>query len=285
LKSYPQLPAKKLQMRGEKALDNLAVILHRPRSPENIGAAARAIWNMGLVKLILVEPRKWDVDAMVRLSTREAAHVVSSIEVYASLEAALADFQFVAGTTARTGGLRDPITTPRIAAGRLLGLSEQNKVGLLFGPEDRGLTNRELDLCQMMVRIPTSKFASLNVAQAVLILCYELHLAAAEANHAILPPGPLAAVGELESMYDQLRDTLIKISLIKAQNADYWMRKVRRFLSRKGLFSREVQMIRGLCRQIRWYGQRQGQRTSEQNRTEVFDCEDEKEGVEARRRG
>ncbi len=235
-------------------LDHVAVVLHCPRSPENIGASARAMWNMGLSRLIVVDPFRWDEEATARMATREALHIVRSVEIRASLEDALAPFGFVVGTTARTGGMRDLLWTPRRAAERILDAGRANRIALLFGPEDRGLTNQDLRFCQLLVRIPTSRFGSLNLAQAVLILCYELHLASNE-PHPVPPAPALAKAEELERMYADLQEILVRISMISPEHPESEMMKVRRFLSRLGLLSREVRMIRGLARQIRWYGE------------------------------
>jgi tRNA/rRNA methyltransferase len=249
---------------------NVAVVLHRPRSPENVGAAARAMWNMGVSRLAVVDPLRWDEAAMMRLATRSAARLIQSLKVHSTLEEALGPFQFVLGTSARAGGLRKAPWTPRQAASRILALGEASQVAILFGPEDRGLTNHEIRLCNALVRIPTAQFASLNVAQSVLVLCYELYLASM-APRASTRPHALAKVEDLERMYSRLQEILVKIGLIHPRHADSGMMKVRQFLSRVGLQSNEVQMILGLCRQIAWYacsstseamkGARQGERS------------------------
>lgn len=241
------------------SMDRVGVVLHRPRSPENIGASARAMWNMGLSRLLVVGPLRWDQEAMQRMATKEAAHLISGIQIYDSLEGALASFHVVVGTTARQGGLRGPIWSPWKAAERILALGPQDQVALVFGPEDRGLSNEELKLCHMVVRIPTAEFASLNLAQAVLVICYELHKAFMQKKDFPVSKGRLATVLELEGMYKHLEETLLKICAIPASNPQLGMRKVRKFLSRTGLRPHEVKMIRGLCRQIDWYvGQRVG---------------------------
>jgi tRNA/rRNA methyltransferase len=211
------------------------------------------MWNMGVSRLTVVEPLRWDREAMTRLATRRAAHLIHALEVYQTLEAALRSFQFVVGTSAREGGFRDVFWTPRKAAGQVLSLAGENRVALLFGPEDRGLSNHELRLCHALVRIPTAQFASLNVAHSVMVLCYELHsasLAPAKGSK----PAALATMEDLEQMYSHLQGTLTKISLIHPRHVDHGMMKVRQSLSRVGLRVSEVQLIRGLCRQIEWYG-------------------------------
>lgn len=246
------------------SLDRIGVVLHRPRSPENIGASARAMWNMGLSRLLVVGPLRWDEAAMHRMATKEAIHVVSSMQIHDSLEAALASFHVVVGTTARQGGLRGPLWPPWKAAERIVGLGPQDRVALVFGPEDRGLTNEELRLCHMIVRIPTSGFASLNLAQAVLVLCYELHKAAGQKGETQAAPRErLATVEELEAMYAHLQETLLKLCMIPASNPKRGMMKVRQFLSRGRLRPQDVRMIRGLCRQIEWYAQSRARQAAE----------------------
>lgn len=235
-------------------LDNMAVVLHRPRYPENIGASARAALNMGFNRLIVVDPKDCDLTRILKMATHFAADLVEEMEVYEDLETALAPFQHVVGTTARVGSRRSTFSDLKKVAETLVPLSQKNLVALVFGPENWGLTNEELRLCDTLVTIPTSDFASLNVAQAVMILCYEVFLASREDTVRFTPR--LATRRELEAMYRQLKQTFVNINFINAENPDYWMGHVRRFLSRAGMRARDVRMIRGLCRQIEWYGAR-----------------------------
>jgi tRNA/rRNA methyltransferase len=238
---------------GRVNLERVAVVLFRPQLPENIGAVARAACNMGLERLLVVQPDSLHQERMRMMSTPAAVHILEKLEVYDDLASALASFSYVVGTTARRGGLRRELLQPREMARRLVELSRHNDIALLFGPENWGLTNKELPLCQALVSIPTAECASLNLAQAVLVLTYEIWLA----RH----PEPryeprLANSRELESMYDMLKETLVKIDFIGHQNPDYWMFNVRRFFNRHGLRAREAQVVKGVCRQIDWYVKR-----------------------------
>jgi tRNA/rRNA methyltransferase len=235
-------------------LANLRVVLHRPRFPENIGSAARAACNMGIPRLDVVDPECFDPERIRRMATHAAGKVVDGIRRFATLAEAVADCQVVVGTTARRGGERQKIADPESLARRLVALSAENQVALVFGPEDRGLTNADLRLCHELVTIPTAEFASLNLAQAVVIMGYALFRAAAPAG-ASKPPR-LASRQELEGMYAQLREMLVRISFINPENPDYWMNRVRRFGTRMELRSREVSIIRGLCRQVDWYARK-----------------------------
>ncbi len=235
--------------------ENIAVVLHRPHFPENIGAAARAAKNMGLRRLIVVDPLDCDLTRILKMATHAAEDVVANMEVYDDLGEALRSFQYIIGTTARTGSHRRTVMDPREMARRVVDICRTNHTALLFGPENRGLANRELKYCHALVTIPTSKeFASLNLAQAVMIMVYEIFRAAKDPPETFTPK--LATSFELEAMYEHLRDTLAKIHFVNPENPDYWMRSLRQFFSRIGLQAREVKIIRGICRQIDWYGEK-----------------------------
>ena len=237
---------------GQKAnLNNITIVLNKPRYPENIGAAARVACNMGIAKLSVVNPENYDVERVMRLATHAAARIAENISRYDDLQTALAPFQYVVGTTARLGGERRSVMTPGPMAQELISLTRENHVALLFGPEDRGLTNEELRLYHQLVNIPPSQFSSLNLAQAVMVLSYELFKATLPEPKPFKPR--LASRHELDGMYDQVKDILVRINYIQPDNPDYWMNKLRHFFSRMQLRAAEVSIIRGICRQINWY--------------------------------
>lgn len=235
-------------------LDQIAIVLHRPQIPENIGAVARAAANMGLSRLILVSPKNCDLTRVLKTATLAVADLVENMELFSDLPTALQSFSYIVGTTARTGGQRRQLQTPREIAAKLVPICRNNAAALLFGPEDRGLTNAQLRYCHSVVTIPTSTFSSLNLAQAVMILCYELRLAGVPPVNQFIPR--LATRRELDGMYEHLKETFLKINFINTENPDYWMQNVRRFFSRVGLQARDVKIIRGICRQIDWYTKR-----------------------------
>lgn len=232
-------------------LDNITVVLNRPRYPENIGAAARALCNMGMRRLVVVSPEKCDLTRVLRLATHAAIEVVEQMGCFDDLKEALAPFGYVIGTTARQGRERQFVMHPQQAAEHLVSISQENEVALLFGPEDRGLTNEELRLCHHLVTIPTDQFSSLNLAQAVMVMCYEIFKTGRPEPKHQTPR--LATRIELDGMYDQVKDLLVRIDYILPDNPDYWMNKLRRFFTRLQLRAGEVSMIRGICRQIDWY--------------------------------
>lgn len=232
-------------------LENVSVILNQPHYPENIGAAARAVKNMGLSRLLLVNPIDCDLTKILRMATHNAEDVVADMEVYDTLEDALAPFQYIVGTTARTGSHRQFIRRPRQIAAELVDISQKNQIAVLFGTESCGLSNEDLKFCDALVTIPTADFSSINLGQSVMIMAYEFLLAASEKKEAFVPR--LATRDELEGMYRNLRETLTRINFINPENPEYWMMSIRRFFSRMNLRGRDVHLIRGICRQIEWY--------------------------------
>ncbi len=244
-------------------LDHFAVVLHRPHFPENIGSAARACKNMGISRLIVVDPLDCDLTRIVKMATHAAEDVVANMEVYEDLEDALAGFQYVVGTTARQGSNRPTVKDIRSFAQELIPISQNNHIALLFGPENRGLANREIKYCHALITIPTAEFASLNVAQAVIIILYEIFTASMERPPEFVPR--LASVDELENMYRHLSETLAKIHFINPENPEYWMMNIRRFFARMQLRARDVKIIRGICRQIEWYCEEQRDRKKRQS--------------------
>lgn len=233
---------------------NISIVLYKPKYAGNVGSVARAAMNMGIGKIVVVGTADLDREAMEQRSTHLAADVLDQIQYVASIDEALGGFHYIVGTTARLGKARGPFVSPRTAAQNIADLSQKNKVALLFGPEDTGLANDHLRLCHSVVTIPTSReFTSLNLSQAVMILCYEIFIATSSAANAAEATPKLALSSELEGMYGQIKDLLAKIGFLNPENPEYWMLDLRRFFSRAGLVSREVKIIRGICRKMEWY--------------------------------
>jgi len=232
---------------------NISIVLYKPKYAGNIGSVARAAKNMGISNIIVVGKEDYDREEMQQRSTHLAADVLDQIQYFESIEEALGSFNYIVGTTARLGKARGPFIAPRTVAKDIADISQKNKVALLFGPEDTGLANEELRLCHAVVTIPTSReFTSLNLSHAVMILCYEIFTASAAATIAAATP-KLALSSELEGMYGQIKTLLADIEFLNPENPDYWMMHLRRFFTRAGLLSREVKIIRGICRQLAWY--------------------------------
>ena len=233
---------------------NISIVLFKPKYAGNVGSVARAAKNMGITRIVVVGAKEFDREEMEQRSTHLAADVLDQIQYVASIEEALGGFHYIVGTTARLGKARGPFVSPRAAAQTIADLSQKNKIALLFGPEDTGLANDHLRLCHSVVTIPTSReFTSLNLSQAVMILCYEIFIATS-LSAAITEATPkLALSSELEGMYGQIKDLLAKIGFLNPENPEYWMLDLRRFFARAGLLSREVKIIRGICRKMEWH--------------------------------
>ena len=238
-------------MRNRVKTANITIVLNKPKYPGNVGSVARCARNMGIEKIFVVGNRELAIEEMKQMATHFAAGIIARIQHFDRLDEALAGFNFIIGTTSRRGSGRGPVVSPREIAERLIDISRDNEVALLFGPEDMGLSNDDLRFCHLLVTIPTSKHKSINLSHAVMILCYEIFTARMEPLEVFTPR--LAESVELEGMYEQMKALLSKIGFLNPQNPDYWMMHIRRFLSRTNLFSKEVKIIRGICRQLDWY--------------------------------
>lgn len=238
-------------------LSRLDIVLFRPKYPENIGSVARAMLNMGAKNLVLVDPADFDLAKAEPLATFHARHILEAARVQPTLREALSGTALAIGTTARTGGWRKGLLTPALAARDeiLPRLGEGGRVALVFGPEDRGLTNAETSLCDRLVMIPAHPdCTSLNLSQAVLILLYECFQGSLAAPFEPKgPPGERdASFEEREALFDSLKGALADIGYLKDQNQDYWMLPVRRFFGRFRLKRNEFNLLMGVCRQVRW---------------------------------
>lgn len=239
-------------------MQKITVVLVRPRFPENIGMVARACANMGIAKLILVSPERWDYDKASPLATGKGLEVLDAVTVVETLPEALAGCSHAFGTTARTGGWRLGVMPPRKAAGTIADiLREDGTVALVMGPEDRGLENAEVALCSHLVTIPTAPAASsLNLAQATLILLYECFTASlAHAYHPEQTPkgcknSRLATLEEQELLFASLQNSLLAIDFLPNNNPDWFMQPLRRFFRRAALRRHEFDLFMGICRRV-----------------------------------
>ena len=207
---------------------------------------------MGIDRIVVVDGEALPSEEMKQMATHVADDLIEGIRYFDKLENVLGEFEFIVGTTSRLGSTRGPVISPRQMAERLIDLSQNNRVALLFGPEDRGLANADLRYCQALVTIPTAEaFKSINLSHAVMILCYEILTARKEFLEMFTPR--LANSAETEGMYQQIKSLLAEIGFLNPQNPEYWMGHVRRFFSRTKLLAKDVKIIRGICRQLDWY--------------------------------
>jgi tRNA/rRNA methyltransferase len=231
-------------------IENIAIILVEPQSPGNVGMVCRAMKNMGLSTLRLVNPCPIDHPEALKFAV-SAKDLLDTAEIYPDLGAALSDTQLSVATTRRHGKYRQEICSPKEIVARIAADSGRNRSAIVFGREDSGLTTAEVSLCRWQATIPTfGDYGSLNLSQAVLIFCYEI---LERAGIAEKTPGREIAPGEsLESMYGQMEKVLLKIGFLNPENPAHLMMSLRRILSRAELDEREVAIVRGMMSQVDW---------------------------------
>lgn len=231
-------------------LENISIILVEPQSPGNVGMVCRAMKNMGLASLKLVNPCQIDHPEALKFAV-SARDLLENARLFPDLESALADTPLSIATTRRHGKYRQEIFTPQEIVAKLAADAAGNRAAIVFGREDSGLTTAEVALCRWQATIATSpEYGSLNLAQAVLLFCYEIFTG--------YRPAPDRAVRELapgeslETMYAQMERTLLRIGFLNPENPAHIMMTLRRILSRAALDRREVAVMRGMMSQIDW---------------------------------
>lgn len=228
------------------------VVLFEPQDPINIAAAIRAMKNMGVSNLRLVRPVAYDPYRLIGVA-HDTQDIINEIQHYDTLDDALADCVRVAGFTARRRAAKREVVTPAFAATDLIGFAEKGPVAILFGREDKGLPNEGLDRAHLVVTIPTTGYASLNLAQAVLLALYELHLASGDATRELAPPRhPIdpPTGGQYELLYADAARSLEAIAFFKTRNSEHVMRTLRSILFRASVDSREVSLLRAMAIEV-----------------------------------
>ena len=230
---------------------SIRIVLVGTTHPGNIGAVARAMKNMGLDDLTLVNPKIFPhAEATARASG--ADDVLENAAVVDSLAEAIKDCVFVAGASARPRSLAWPYMEPRDCAAKFIELREQGVVAAVFGPEKSGLSNSDLDHCDTLLTIPTNpEFSSLNIAMSVQVFTYELRMAATDGKPAHYEyDAPLATSGELENFFDHLEQVLTDVQFLKPKNPRHLMRRLRRMFIRTQVDKNEVNILRGMLSAI-----------------------------------
>ena len=231
-------------------LDNISIVLVEPQHPGNVGMVCRAMKNMGLARLRVVKGCRIDHPDAVKFAV-SAKDLIGTAERFETLVDALVDTEIAIATTRRHGKYRQEIMTAAEAADRLLPQLGTQHVALVFGREDSGLTTEEVSLCRWNATIPTGdEYGSLNLAQAVLIFCYEIF--SRSAGVSFREERSMAASGELETCFGQMEEVLLKIGFLNPQNPAHIMRSLRQLFFRAELDSREVAILRGMLTQIDW---------------------------------
>jgi TrmH family RNA methyltransferase len=228
-------------------LARIRVVLSNTSHPGNIGAAARAMKTMGMTQLVLVEPKRFpDAEATARASG--ADDVLARARQETGIDAALAGCRLVIGASARSRSIPCPVISPAECARKLYAESLQGDVAVLFGCEQSGLSNAEIDRCHFLVQIPTNPdYGSLNLAAAVQIICYEIMVAHLgreesdrEAGHAVV------SADEMERFYAHLEHVLVELDFLDPNNPRHLMRRLRRLFNRARPDNNEMNILRGI---------------------------------------
>ena len=240
-------------------LSAVAVVLHEPQDPVNIAATVRAMKNMGVSDLRLVRPVAYEAHRLEGIAhgTRD---LIETIKHYDTFDDAVADCVYLAGFTARRRAAKWRVIAPKQAAEELLSAAENGGVALVFGREDSGLPNEILDRVHTTVVIPTTQHSSMNLAQAVLIALYELHLASGDATRAIAPPrkdSPAATEAQLEQYFSDVQRSLQAIEFFKTRQMEHIMRTMRSLTVRAAPDARELSLIRAMAIEVIRYMERQ----------------------------
>lgn len=226
---------------------NIRIVLVNTSHPGNIGAVARAMKNMCLESLYLVEPNRFpSAEATSRASG--ADDLLANAVVCNSLDEALEGCRFVVGASARDRSLSWPIVNPRECAVRVNAESEQHEVALIFGREHSGLTNEELEKCHYLVHIPSNPaYSSLNLAAAVQVLAYELMMDEPVANSTFeQEERELSTADEMESFFVHLEETMVDVRFLDSSHPRKLMRRMRRLFNRARPDKTEINILRGL---------------------------------------
>jgi tRNA/rRNA methyltransferase len=236
-----------MSMGRKMRLDSVSIVLVRPKFPENIGAVARAMKNMGLGRLIVVNGCCPLLANAYKLASG-AEDILERAEEFPTLREAVSGMGCVVGMTSRRGKERGPDLTPETMAKKLIPLSEKNGIGLVFGSEREGLINEELSLCHLYARIPSvESFPSLNLAQAVMVVSYVLFRSSTEI---LEKERRLALAEEVERMFEHMEKMLLRVGFLDPNNPKRIMRVLRRLFGRSRMDEREVQILQGIWSQI-----------------------------------
>jgi TrmH family RNA methyltransferase len=252
---------------GRAALDGVVVVLWQTQDYVNIAATVRAMKNFGLSRLRLIQPEVWDPWRIEGIA-HGTEDVVARTEIHDSLLSALGDCSYVVGMTARSRRAKRAVGRPRTLAPELLARASEalagqaGPVALLYGREDHGLNNEALDLCHRTCIIPTSEHSSLNLAQAVLVMAYELWMAAEGTEQGFRPPrrdAPPAPVELLERLFTDAERALWTVDFFKSRHTESVMRTFREIIRRADPDAREAGFLRAMAIEVvKYVGRMQG---------------------------
>ncbi|RLC08954.1 MAG: RNA methyltransferase, partial [Deltaproteobacteria bacterium] len=231
--------------------ENIRIVLVGPLYGGNVGSVCRAMANMGLSDLAVVEERTLNMDEARKMACH-AGEILEGRSTHESLADAIADCGVALGTSVRKGLYRQHAKTPREWAPIVLEDSSRGKVALVFGREDKGLSNDELALCSRVIEIPSSDaYASLNLSQAVMVCCYEIFAAA----DVYVPPeekSPIATNDLRERMFGMWLKLLLRIGFMDHNKSSHMMQGFRRIMGRGAVTEDDVRIMMGVARQSEW---------------------------------
>lgn len=244
---------------GRGALAGVVVVLWQTQDRVNVAGTVRAMKNFGLSRLRLVQPAEWDPWRIEGIA-HDTREIVEATEIHESLESALADCAHVVGFTARARRAKRAVARPRGLAAEVMERAAAavdgtaGPVALLYGREDRGLSNEALDLCHRTCIIPTSEHASLNLAQAVLVMAYELWMIAEGMEQPFRPPrrgvAPPAPVQLLEKLFEDMEAALWAVDFFKSRQTESVMRTLRELVRRADPDAREAGFLRAIAIEV-----------------------------------
>ena len=236
------------KIKSDNLLNSVKVVLVGTTHPGNIGATARAMKNMGILDLALVEPKEFPSD-VATFRSKAAKDILEKASVHTSLEEAISECELVVGTSARGRTVPWPVLNPREAAEEMHKSSLNGKVAIVFGREDRGLTNEELGLCNFHVHIPSDpEYSSLNLSQAVQILAYEIRLSYLQDRHVNKEywDVELANNEQTERLINHMDELMQEVDFYDVENPRKLLVRVRRFFKRSKIDVMEANIFRGL---------------------------------------
>jgi TrmH family RNA methyltransferase len=251
---------------GRAALEGIVVVLWQTQDYVNIAGTIRAMKNFGLSRLRLIQPVKYDPHRIEGIA-HGTEDIVARMETHDSLLSALGDCSYVVGMTARSRRAKRAVARPRSLAPELLSRGAEavagatGPVALLFGREDKGLSNEALDLCHRTCIIPTSQHASLNLAQAVLVMAYELWMEAEGRDQSFRPPrreAPPARIELLEKLFEDAESALWTVDFFKSRQPESVMRTLREFIRRGDPDAREAGLLRAISIEVVKFARRVG---------------------------
>ncbi len=234
-------------------LDNIYIVLVEPQGEINVGSVCRAMMNFGFKNLRIVNPTA-DIESLeTKKMALKASVILDNATVYDDLAGALSDCNITIGTTTRHGKYRNDFMHPEEASDFVRKNVDNNKIALIFGREDFGLSTEDLGLCNHFITIPTDKeFSSINLSHAVSLILYEVKKRYSDDNSESNENMVYAENSEIEKLFSHMRKSLVDIEFLDKSNPDHILMAFRKIFGRAGLNDRDVNILHGLFSRIDW---------------------------------